>query len=150
MAEGTIQMTEVIEPAVVADMPDDVYHADPVSEGSLSHSGAKKLLPPSCPALFKWERDNGRPPKKAFDFGHAAHKLVLGVGAQLEVIPGDRWDTKDAKAAVAEARAAGRVPLKATEMQTVQAMAAALREHPIAGALLQPDSGRPEVSMFWR
>lgn len=145
------QETDVVvtEPGVYPDIPDAAYHADCVPEGSLSCSGAKRLLPPSCPALFKYEREHGRPDKRTFDFGHAAHKLVLGVGADLVVIPGERWATKDAKAQVAAARAAGKVPLKAAEMAQVTAMAAALREHPIARRLLT-EEGTPEASLFWR
>lgn len=137
-------------PGVYPDIPDLDYHADPVPEGSLSCSGAKRLLPPSCPALFKHERDNGRPDKRQFDFGHAAHKLVLGVGLELAVIPGERWDTKAAKEAVAAARARGAVPVKEHEFATVQAMAAALRAHPIASVLLADGAGTPEASLFWR
>ena len=37
----------------VYDLPAAAYHRDPVEGGSLSASGAKKLMPPSCPALFK-------------------------------------------------------------------------------------------------
>lgn len=140
----------VEEPGVYAEIPELVYHADPVPEGSLSFSGAKKLLPPSAPALFKWDRDNGQAPKRQFDFGHAAHAEVLGVGLDLAVIPGERWDTKAAKEAVAEARARGAVPLKESELATVKAMAAALREHPLARALLTPAGGIAEASMFWR
>ena len=33
--------------AGVYDIPEDLYHRDPVPGGSLSCSGAKKLLPPS-------------------------------------------------------------------------------------------------------
>src|SRR3954453_17948671 len=139
----------ITEPGVYA-IPDAAYHADPTNEGSLSCSGAKRLLPPSCPALFKYEQENGRPDKRTFDFGHAAHKLVLGVGPDLVVIPGERWDTKDRKAQVTAARAAGQVPLKGAEMAQVEAMAAALREHPIASRLLVDGGGTPESSLFWR
>lgn len=67
----------VTEPGVYDDMPEHVYLADPVPGGSLSFSGAKALLPPSCPALYRHQRDHGRPPKPAFDFGHAVHSMVL-------------------------------------------------------------------------
>lgn len=38
----------ITEPGVY-DLPAEVYHADPVEGGSLSSTGARKLLPPSCP-----------------------------------------------------------------------------------------------------
>lgn len=138
----------VTEPGVHPDMPEDAYHADPVPGGSLSSSGARKLLT-TCPARFDYERRHPEPPKKTFDIGHAAHKLVLGVGPHLEVVPGERWDTKAAKEKVAEIRAAGDVPLKQADHDQVVAMADAIRSHPIAGALLRPGSGQPEQSLFW-
>jgi hypothetical protein len=137
------------EPGIYLGVPDDQYHADPVPGGSLSSTGARELLPPSCPALFRHKRGNPQPAKKAFDFGKAAHAKVLGVGAELVVVPGERWDTKAAKQAVAEAREAGLVPVKQADMDRVDAMAAALAAHPFAGKLLRPGSGHAEASMFW-
>lgn len=134
----------------VYDIPADVYHADPIEGGSLSASGVKKLLSPSCPALYKYERDNPPPPRRLFELGHAAHKEVLGSGPDLVLVDRDRWDTKEVKAQLAEIRAAGGVPLKRAEWDMVRAMAAALRAHPIAGPLLDPASGRAEQSLFWR
>jgi hypothetical protein len=131
-------------------MPDAEYHSDPVPGGSLSVSGAKKLLSPYCPAIFKHERDNGRPEKRAFDFGHAAHAEVLGTGMQLAIIDAPDYKTKAAQEAKKEAYAVGMVPLLVAEHEEVKAMAVALREHPVAAALLDPDRGQPEVSMFWK
>lgn len=138
----------VAQPGVY-DLPDDVYHGDPVPGGSLSSTGARKLLPPSCPARFKWDLDHPTPYKKTFDIGHAAHKLVLGVGPELVCVDRPRWDTKEVKAEVAAIRAAGAVPLKADEYAQVQGMADALRRHPFAGALFNPAAGKPEQSLFW-
>jgi PDDEXK-like domain of unknown function (DUF3799) len=135
----------VDQPRVVAGMPPADYHAAP----GLSASGAKLLLPPSCPALYRWQADNGRPPKREFEFGTAAHGQVLGVGEPITVVDADSWRTKDAKAQAAEARAAGRTPVLAAEWQVVLDMAAALRRHPIAGPLLDPGTGRAELSLFW-
>ena len=142
-------MVEITEPGIY-ELEDDVYHADPVPDWSLSSSGARRLLPPSCPAKYLHERENGRPPKATFDFGHAAHKVVLGVGPNLVLVDRPRWDTNDVKAEVAKIRAAGDVPLKRDEYETVHAMAAALRRHPIAAALLDPEHGMPEQSLFWQ
>ncbi|MFB7845468.1 PD-(D/E)XK nuclease-like domain-containing protein [Streptomyces sp. NPDC056053] len=136
-----------IEPGVYPDLPMERYHAD---RGSLSSSGARRLLPPSCPALFRHEQDNPKPSTKTFDIGNAAHQLVLGEGPDLWLVDHVRWDTAKAKAEVAEARAAGAIPLKRAEYDQVQAMADAIRRHPIASALFAPGSGRPEVSVFWK
>lgn len=129
----------------VYEMSDLEYHAHP----ALSSTGARKLLPPSCPALFQWEREHGRPDTRAFDMGHAAHKLALGVGPDIVELPYDSMRTAAAKDFVEQARAAGKVPLKADDYATVKAMAAALRAHSFAGLLFEPDSGRAEAALFW-
>lgn len=145
-------MTVVTEAPQVApgvyDIPAELYHADPIPGGSLSSTGARKLL--DCPAKFKHEQDNPPEPKKVFEFGTAAHKLVLGEGPDLVLIDADEWRTAAVKAKVAAVRAAGGVPLKPDEYKQVHAMADAIRRHPIAGALFSPDRGESEQSLFWR
>lgn len=138
-----------IEPGVYT-MPSETYHADPVPGGSLSSSGARKLLPPSCPARFRWETDHPPTSKAVYDFGHAAHTLVLGAGPEIAVIHADDWRTKAAKNARDAAHAAGLVPLLDCDYAVVQAMAAALAAHPAARALFDPSAGSPEQSLFWR
>ncbi|MCQ8831838.1 PD-(D/E)XK nuclease-like domain-containing protein [Streptomyces malaysiensis] len=128
------------------DLTNEEYHAD---KTSLSSSGARKLLPPSCPAKFRYEQDHPQPAKKTFDYGNAAHKLVLGNGPELILVDRPAWTTKAAKAEVAEARARGGIPLKQHEIDMVHAMAAAIRRHPLAAALLDPAYGAPEQSGFW-
>lgn len=139
----------ITEPGVY-DLTEAEYHADPVVGGSLSSSGARRLLALSCPAKFKWERDHPQPHRKTFDLGTAAHREVLGVGADIAVIEHEVWNTKAAKAEVAEARAAGLVPLKPAEHQQVLDMADAIRQHPIAGPLFTPGSGMAERALVWR
>lgn len=142
-------MTGVITEPGVYDLPEDAYHADPVPEGSLSVSGAKALLPPSCPAIYRHEREHGRPDTRAFDFGHAAHRMVLGAGNPITPVDADDWRTKAAKEQRDEIRANGGVPILRGEYEQVQGMAAAIRRHPIAAALLTPERGEPERSAFW-
>lgn len=146
---ATVDEPLVIDQPGVYDIPAERYHADPVVGGSLSSSGARRLLPPSCPALYQhWL--NGRPPyKPEFEFGHAAHRLVLGAGPDIVVIDAEDWRTKAARAQRDEALAAGQVPLLPHEHEVVVAMAAKLREHPVAAALFHPDRGQPEQSLFW-
>jgi hypothetical protein len=139
----------IIDQPGVYDLDEVTYFADPVPAGSLSASGAKLLLPPSCPALFRHAADNPPKTKREFDLGHAAHKFALGVGAELVPVHADDWRTKAAKEAAAEARADGKIPLLAREVAQVKAMAAALRRDPYASALLNPDHGKPEQSIFW-
>lgn len=137
----------------VYDLKSADYHADPVPfemGGSLSSSGARKLLPPHCPAVFHWEREHRPTPTRAFDYGHAAHQLVLGVGPELVPIDADSWRTKDAREQRDEAHAAGKVPILVDEYKSVTAMAEAIRKHPIASALLRPGSGNAERALFWQ
>ena len=142
-------MSIVITEPGVYDIPEADYHADPVPQGSLSASGMKKLLRDGGPAIFHYEEEHPEPPSEAMELGTAAHKLVLGSGPKLVEVFGDDWRTKAAKELAAEVRASGGVPLLSKDMRTVEGMAAALREHPLASALLSPERGRTEMSAFW-
>lgn len=143
-------MIEITEPGVY-DLTDAEYHADPVPGGSLSSTGARRLLPPGCPAQFRYDVDNPEPNGKAhFDIGHAAHQLVLGAGPELVVVDHPNWQTKAARLERDYARAAGKVPLLADQHARVLAMADALRQHPTASLLFEPGRGRPEQSLFWQ
>lgn len=138
------------EPGVYDAMPEHVYHGDPVPGGSLSSSGARKLLPPSCPARFRHERDHPPASTPSMERGTAAHRLVLGTGAEIVQIAAADWRKKDAQDERDKARADGKVPLLAAEYRKVQDMAAALRAHPWGSALFDPGRGRPEQSLFWQ
>jgi hypothetical protein len=140
----------ITAPGIYDGIPDHEYHADPVPGGSLSSTGARRLLPPSCPALYRHERDNPAGPKPHFDVGHAAHRLVLGVGPDLVRIGADEWRTKAVKEEVAAVRERGAVPLKPVDHEAVHAMADALRRHPLAAALLDPATGSAEQTAVWR
>jgi hypothetical protein len=134
----------------VYDIPVEDYHADPVPGGSLSSSGARRLLPPSCPALFRWYADHPPKSRREFDFGHAAHQMVLGAGPALVVVDAADWRTKAAKEERDAAYAAGAVPILPGEYRQVRAMADALRRHPIASALFNPEHGDPEQTLIWQ
>jgi len=146
---NTAVQTSITEPGVY-ELPADVYHRDPVPAGSLSASGARKLLPPYCPAIYRHEKDHRPPPTPEFSFGHAAHRLVLGVGPDIAVVDADNWRTKAAQEQRDDAIAAGLTPLLQADYNIVKAMAEALRGHPIAGALFSIETGRPEQSLFWQ
>jgi hypothetical protein len=140
---------EITEPGVYDGLDEAAYHADPVPGGSLSASGAKLLLPPSCPALYAWRRDHPKVSAE-FDFGTAAHKFVLGTGPAITVIDALDWRTKAAQEARKEARAKGIVPLLVSEFSEIADMARAIEHHPVAGQLFRPDRGIAEQSLFWR
>lgn len=145
-----VEAPAVTEPGIYPGMPIDVYHADPVPGGSLSSSGARKLLDPGCPALFKWERDNQQPHKREFDLGHAAHMLVLGDGPEIEVIDFPDYKKVAARELRDLAYDEGKTPLLRKEYEQVTAMADAIRQHPTAGKLFAPGNGVAEQSLFWQ
>ena len=141
---------------VIEHLPDDTYHA---AKWALSSSGARMLLPPSVPALFRHAMDTPRPPNRVFDFGHLAHRLVLGEGARFEVlhpevvgllkdgsVAANPRATAGWKQAEKDARAAGRVPVAADDHAKAVAMVSAVRGHETAGPLFA--EGRAEVSLF--
>lgn len=122
--------------AVVEGMAEDEYFAD----DALSASGMKRLL--RSPLHFK--HGLGKSEVKAvFDFGHAVHADVLGVGAPLAEIPDDLLSganrsisSAEAKAWVAAARERGEIPLKSDVIASVKRAADAVRAHPKAAWLL--------------
>jgi hypothetical protein len=129
------------------DIPAELYHQDPIPGGSLSSTGIRRLT--DCPARFKYFLDHPEPYKPEFEFGTAAHTVILGNGPELVVVDEKRWDTDETKARVAAIRAAGNVPLKAEARQRIDDMAEVLARHPEAADLLTPGSGIAEQSAFW-
>lgn len=142
---------------VFDDIPEEVYHGD---RGSLSVSGAKLLLPPSCPAKFKWQLDNARAPKKVWDFGHVFHRIILGKGGDFFILDpavhGLKKDNTIAdspaqtagwKQAAAEARERGETPIHIDDFRRAQAMVASVLNHPEAGPIF--DEGLAEQSLYW-
>ncbi|MCV7226092.1 PD-(D/E)XK nuclease-like domain-containing protein [Mycolicibacterium komossense] len=141
---------------IYANIPDDVYHAD---LGSLSSSGARALLS-KTPEEFNFERRSPRDPNRNFDFGHAAHKMVLGIGSRLAMLDpkvcGHTADGKLAKVpsatsewkqAAAKARREGKLPIPKSDMEKAQTMAGRVFQHPIAARLL--GAGQAEHSIYW-
>ncbi|KIA63037.1 hypothetical protein FG87_22010 [Nocardia vulneris] len=131
------------EPGVYDDVTDTEYHGD---TSSLSSSGARKILPPGCPAAFKHERDHGKVTAAHFDEGHAAHSLVLGVGLDIVEVAAESWQTKAAREERQAAYDAGKVPLLSAKVSEIKAMAAAIADHPLAAELLA--DGVAETSAY--
>jgi len=105
------------------DVPDDVYHSDPVIAPSLSSSVAKAVIAQSPrhawekhPRLNKALLDQVEKPTPAMDFGTASHKLILGKGREIKEIVADDFKTKAAQQARDAARAVGLVPILSHRM----------------------------------
>jgi hypothetical protein len=134
-------------------IPATEYHA----HDSLSASGAKLLLPPSCPAKYRAKMDAEPEHKGVWDFGKVVHTLVLGDGEDFEVVykvtrdkqrvPAEDYATKSAAEHAAEIRAAGKVPIFEAQHATAVAVAESVKRHRIAAALFA--SGKAEQSAFW-
>jgi hypothetical protein len=131
-------------PIISLNLPEPDYHARP----ELSHSLAKMLLPPSCPAIMRWQQANPKD-SRVFEFGRAAHLEALGHGWPTARLEFDDRRTKAYKDAEAEARANGLTPLLAKDHDRVLDMAKALRDDQLAGSYFDHDGGDPEVSLFW-
>jgi hypothetical protein len=139
----------------VFDLDDEAYFTSPLARASLSSTGARELLKPGGPARFRHHMDAGTlEVRREFDVGHAVHTLVLGAGPEPIAVVGtgkggpNAWQNQADKDLVAQARAAGRVPLRPADMAAAEAMAAAVRAHPIAAKLLT--AGQPERTLIWR
>lgn len=133
------------------------YFPDPTR---LSPNGAKRLLPPSTPKKFDEYRKNPPPPKRVWDFGTVAHKLVLGEGDQFLVldpeIHGLKKDgtvadnpraTAGWKEAETRARAEGLTPIHVDDYRKALAMAQVVHQHETAGPLLA--DGDAEEWLYW-
>lgn len=138
---------EITEPGMYL-IPEADYHADPVPGGSLSSTVARRILPPGCPALVRWETDHPVH-KDCYDLGSVAHRLVLGVGCDIVEVEYDSWQTKAAKAERDAARERGAVALLSKDLRAAEAMAAAVMAHPDAGALFAPGAFTPEATLVW-
>ena len=127
----------------VVDIPESDYHR----HRSLSYSGAKLLLPPNTPALYRYRMDNPIH-KDVWDFGHAVHAELLGKGQPIRYISEKSWQTNVAKAEKAKAHAADEIPLLDKDRGVIEGMVAAVRAHPLAHRLFE--EGEPEKSIFWQ
>ncbi|MBF6368390.1 PD-(D/E)XK nuclease-like domain-containing protein [Nocardia puris] len=133
-------MTAPTTPGLYPDIPEGVYHGDP---DSLSSTAVRTLVRPGGPAKHVGAVTED---SDVFDIGKAAHTLLLGAGAGIREVAADTWQTKEARAARAEARAAGQIPLLAKQAAATREMVAVALAHPEVAEVLS--SGRPEVSAY--
>ncbi len=147
----------VTEPTVLMDVPESEYHAGGVRTPGpqTSQSALKLLIAPSTPREFQHRLTNPMPPRRAFDVGHAAHAVVLGVGAEFTACPpalldsAGRMSRTVAKEWADQERAAGRTPLHPDDYDAVYRMADAILAHPEAAELFTDPARRAEVSAFF-
>lgn len=130
---------------VVPYMPSAEYHSHPAVSKSLLDKIARSPL--HARAYMDGQRDE---PTASMTFGTALHTAVLEpdrFAAEYAVWEGDRR-TKDGKAAYEALLATGATLISAADSDAISAMAMAVRQHPVAGPLLQ--DGQAESSVFWQ
>jgi hypothetical protein len=137
--------------AGVYDLPDSIYHADPLrayGTESLSASSVIRILPPSTPAHYRWWADHPKAPTAAMILGGAVHAIRLGT-ADLAIFDGASWTSKAGKEFLAAHDPDGdEAPILASDVPAARAMAQALRDHPIVSLGLT--GGAPERALFAR
>ncbi len=132
-----------------------IYHADPCEQPSLSSSIARMLVT-QTPAHARIAHPRLNPDfvsddEPKFDLGTVAHMVLLGKGAEVEVVEADSWRTNAAKEQAEEARRAGRTPLLEKDWVRVEEMTAAARtqlDHVDSDPPLFAD-GRAEQMLVW-
>lgn len=111
------------------DMPEADYHADPCPEPSLSSTLARLMVNRSprhaWTASPRLNPDHEPVNKETFDVGRAAHAVLLGRGAPIEVVEADDWRSKAAQQQRDEARLAGYTPLLRHQYDAVLEMVGA-------------------------
>ncbi len=135
-------------------MDEATYHGDPAPAPSLSSTLARLILAKS--PLHAWTAHPRLNPawepaeKKTFDIGRAAHRAVLGRGADFVAYPPELLasngaaSTKEAKAWAEEQRAEGRTVLKADEVDQIGDMADAVQRQ-LAAMGIKLDPARSEM-----
>lgn len=132
------------------------YHSQAICPGpSISSTGIRTVENVSDWAFWaSWE---GNPeaypeePKDAFDFGAAAHALILGDEVFEDgyaVLPFDSRRTKAAQEWEAGQRAAGKRVITQSDLASIGEAAKNLRRHPLIQAGIF--DGEPEVSLIWQ
>lgn len=126
-------MPLIDKPGFYFNFPEKDYHADPVKTPSLSSTVARVLYDETPkharyahPRLRQGEpavEKNDRP----MDIGTAVHRLILGKGKSVDVLPFDDYKKKDAQAMRADSYVAGNVPILQSDMTKVDGLVAGVR-----------------------
>jgi PDDEXK-like domain of unknown function (DUF3799) len=145
------------KPGFYPDVPEADYHADPVIKPSLS-SGIAKLMVNRSPRHARWahprlnpDAEEGEENKRPMDVGSAIHKMILGQGAEIDVIDFNDYKKNDAKEARDVARANGNIPILRPDMDYVEESVKAAQEQlhdEGLGTLFT--KGKAELTMVWQ
>lgn len=140
-----------IPTGIYLDVSHDRYHADPAERPSLSSSIAKIISEKNAFKAWHAHPRLGAPAAragtKATNGGTILHKLLLGIGQDVEVVEADDFKTKVAREKRDAAIAAGRVPIVAAKYDALQVMAEQLRARMAAKGVVL--NGKREVTAIW-
>lgn len=145
---------KITKPGIYRGISDADYRADPTPTPSLTQSLVKVLVERS--PQHAWEHSPRLNPQfeydddTKFDIGNVAHKLILGRGKEIEVVPFADWRTKDSKEAREKAADQGRIAVLRHQFDRASDMAAAARaqlsKHEDCDAFT---NGAAEVMIAW-
>lgn len=149
---------KITEPGIFADFPTADYFADPTPTPSLTQSVAKILIDQS--PLHAWHAHPRLNPDfvhddaTKYDVGNIAHKLMLGRGKDVVVVPDvEDWRTKASKEAREAAAARGQLAVLGKHAAKAAWMVAAAKEQLTLrglGGLFTSEFGQSEVVTAWR
>lgn len=151
-----MQINDFSQPGLFVEIPESVYHSDPLPIASASRS-ILKLIEERTPrhawtAHPRLNPDFERKEESKFDLGNAVHSTLLKRGKSIvEIIAADYRSDK-AKMQRDAARAANKVPLLSEQLERVDAMnTAILAQLPDFGLerLFNVEHGQPEVMASW-
>jgi hypothetical protein len=138
------------------DVPESIYHNDPLPEPSASRSILKTILERTPKhARHDHPRLNPDYEKKddsKFDLGSAVHSTLLKRGKNIVEIAAPDYRTDKAKMMRDAARAANKIPLLSEQVARVDDMnTAILAQLPDFGLerIFNPEFGQPEVMAAW-
>lgn len=147
--------------ARILDVSETEYHADPCATPSLSKSIAKVLLAES--PLHAWTLhprfggeanegdDSDADDTDALKRGKLIHKLLLGKGADVEIVKADSFRKKFARQLRDQAIEAGRVPMLAHKYDDLVSAGETIKAnlHTEFGIDLGDPEGESEVAIEW-
>jgi hypothetical protein len=146
-------MAAKLAAGVYRNLKDSTYHSDCAEVPSFSSSDFKALAL-ECPAHFyegHWlNNEYARPDSAALSFGRAAHHMMLGekyFDEKFAISPFAEFRTDESKG-WRDVIAAGKTVIKPKELETVNAMCAALRSTPMTARAFS--DGEAELTLIWK
>lgn len=142
----------ITAPGFYPDITPDQYFAEPCPEPALTNSGMGTLLR-YCPAKFAHHHPAiGQPAAERKDtaatyMGSLVHRLALGKGADYVISPHDAYRSTEAKQWKAGVEAAGKVPVKQSQMDDAAEMAFVIKD--AISEAVQGHDYQTEVVIAW-